>query len=311
MAIELEQKGRTPKARWLSPQLKANITGYLFISPWLVGFLTLVAGAMVASLGISFLKTDLMQETQFVGLMNYRDILRDELVGKALVNTAYYSFAMVPLGTATALVIALLLNQNIRGLGFFRTVYYLPAVVAGVAVSLLWMWMYNPDLGLINGLLAKVGIRGPRWLYGSDWAMPSLIIMSVWGSGGSMLIFLAGLQGIPTALYEAAKIDGANTLRQFWHVTIPMLTPTIFFSVIMRIIGSWQVFTQVYIMTNGGPNNATLTMVLLLYRKAFMLFRFGYGSAIAWVLFAIIMVFTVIVFRSSALWVYYAGEVKK
>jgi len=266
---------------------------------------------MVASLGISFFKTDLLSETKFVILDNYGKMLQDKLVAKALFNTAYYSFATVPLGLSLALMIALILNQGLRGQGFFRTVYYLPSVVSGVALSVLWSWIFHPDLGLLNGLLAKVGIQGPMWLASEQWAMPSFVIMSLWGTGGSMLIFLAGLQSIPTALYEVAAMDGANAWQRFWHVTIPMMTPTILFSLVMRIIGSWQVFTQAYVMTSGGPNNATLTMVLLLYRQAFQNYRFGYSSALAWLLFAIILLFTLLIFRSSEAWVYYAGEVKK
>jgi multiple sugar transport system permease protein len=236
------------------------------------------------------------------------------LVAKSLVNTAYYSFAMVPLGTALALLIALLLNQDIRGRSIFRALYYVPSIVSGVVVSILWAWLYHPDQGLINSVLGFLGMwkimDPPRWIYSETLAMPSLILMSLWGTGGSMLIFLAGLQGIPTALYEAAHIDGANAWHRFWNITIPMLTPTIFFSIIMRIIGSFQVFTQAFIMTQGGPNNATLTMVLYLYRKAFEQFRFGYASVLAWILFVVIMVFTLSVFRSSAMWVYYEAEIK-
>ena len=293
----------------LSRRAKEEIAGYLFISPWIIGFLVFIAGAMAVSFVTAFLETDFLQNTEFVGLGNYsRIIVVDKLFRKALFNTAYYAFSMVPLGTAFALIIALLLNQGIRAQGFFRTVYYLPSVVSGVAVSLLWAWLYHPDLGLINGLLAKVGIEGPRWIYSQQWAMPALIMMSAWGTGGSMLIFLAGLQSIPTALYDAAQIDGANVWHRFWNVTIPMLTPTIFFSVVMRTIGSWQVFTQAYVMTGGGPNNATLTLVLLLYRRAFTEFRFGYASALAWILFTVVMFFSLMIVKSSALWVYYEGE---
>jgi len=315
-----EQKAGVPTAQWQgrarkwlspSPRAKDNIIGYLFISPWLVGFFIFVAGAMVASLGISFFKTDLLSETKFVILGNYGKMLQDKLVAKALFNTAYYSFATVPLGLSLALMIALILNQGLRGQGFFRTVYYLPSVVSGVAMSVLWSWIFHPDLGLLNGLLAKVGIQGPMWIASEQWAMPSFVIMSLWGTGGSMLIFLAGLQSIPTALYEVAAMDGANAWQRFWHITIPMMTPTILFSLVMRIIGSWQVFTKAYVMTEGGPNNATLTMVLLLYRQAFQNYRFGYSSALAWLLFVIILLFTVLVFRSSDAWVYYAGELRK
>jgi len=287
------------------------IVGYLCISPWIIGFLVFTLGAMLASLGISFLRTDMLTETRFVGLDNYRKMISDSLVRKSLINTAYYSFAMVPLGTIIALLIALLLNQGVKLQGTFRTIYYLPSIVSGVAVAVLWAWLYNPELGLINAVLAKFGIQGPRWIYSTRWAMPSMIIMSLWGAGGSMLIFLAGLQSIPTMLYEAATIDGAGPWRRFWHITLPLLTPTIFFSVVMRIIGSWQIFTQAYVMTAGGPNNATLTVVLYLYRKAFEQFHFGYASAIAWVLFFIILGFTLLIFKSSELWVFYESEVKK
>jgi len=301
--------------RWasrLTPRAREEIAGYLFISPWIVGFLVFTAGAMVASLVLSLFKTNMLQSSTFVGLRNYANILlHDELARRAFFNTAYYSFATVPLGTALALVIALLLNQGVKAQGLFRTIYYLPSVVSGVAVAIVWAWMFHPDLGLINGVLAKIGIEGPRWIASEEWAMPAFIVMSMWGTGGSMLIFLAGLQSIPTALYEAARIDGANAWQRFWNVTIPMLTPTIFFSIIMGVIGSWQVFTQAYVMTSGGPNNATLTVVLLLYRKAFQAYRFGYSSALAWVLFCVILVFSSLIIKSSAVWVYYEGEVKK
>ena len=295
----------------LSSSAKKELIAYLCISPWIIGFLVFTVGAMAMSLVLAFLKTDLLRGYEFVALGNFSRMLDDKLVRKALLNTTYYAFAMVPLGTMFALMIALIMNQRIWGQGFFRTVYYLPSIVSGVAVSILWSWLYQPDTGLINSLLAMVGIQGPRWIYSRQWAMPSLILMSVWGTGGSMLIFLAGLQSIPTVLYEAAKIDGATAWHRFRHVTIPMLTPTIFFNVVMRIIGSWQVFTQAYIMTQGGPANATLTMVLYLYRKSFEHFHFGYASALAWLLFIIILLFTLLAFRSSELWVYYEGEVKR
>ena len=296
----------------LSPRAREEIAGYLLILPWLLKFLVFTAGGMIASLIISLHKTDMLQTSQFVGLRNYaRILLSDPTSRRAFLNTAYYSFAMVPLGTALSLAIAMLLNQGVKAQGLFRTVYYLPSVVSGVAVSIVWAWLFNPDLGLINGWLAKIGIEGPRWIYSEKWAMPSFIIMSLWGTGGSMLVFLAGLQSIPTALYEAARIDGANAWHRFWRITIPILTPTIFFSVTMRIIGSWQVFTQAYVMTSGGPNNATLTVVLHIYRQAFQAYKFGIASSMAWLLFAIIMFFTLLMLKGSPLWVYYAGEEKR
>jgi len=296
--------------------VREALAGYLFISPWILGFLVFTAGAMLASLGISMLKTDFLTHAEFVGLQQFQRIWQDtrHLTQKALINTAYYSFAMVPLGTGFALGIAVLLNQGIKGQSIWRLIYYLPSIVSGVAVSILWAWLYSPDLGLINSLLWRVGFyphilsKPIRWIYSEEWAMPSLIIMAVWGSGGSMLIFLAGLRNIPTSLYEAAEIDGATSWQRFWNITIPMLSPTIFFSIVMRIIGSFQVFAQAFVMTQGGPNNATLTMVLYIYRKAFQQLHFGYASALAWVLFAIILLFTLVVVRSSDFWVYYAGE---
>lgn len=296
---------RTPQ---LTPRAREAIGGYLFLLPWIVGFVTLFGGPVIASFGISLFRTDFMNESTFVGFQQYKALIEDRLVGKALFNTAYYSFVMVPLSTALALGIAIILNQDIKLQGLWRTLYYIPSVVSGVAVSILWMWLFQPDVGLLNDLLWKVGIDGPRWIYSEEWAIPSMILMGLWGSGGSMLIFLAGLRGIPTALYEAAKIDGAGPFLRFWHITIPMLTPTILFSLVMGIIGSFQIFTQVYIMTSGGPNNATLTVILLLYNRAFRQFRMGFASALAWVLFAILLVLTLIAIRSSEWWVFYAGE---
>ncbi len=292
----------------LRPRVREAIGGYLFLLPWIIGFVTLFGGPMIASFGISLLRTDFLNEATFVGLGQYRTLLGDPLAGKAFLNTAYFSFVSVPLSTIMALGIAIILNQGIRLQGVWRTIYYIPSVVSGVAVSVLWMWLFQPDVGLLNALLAMVGIDGPRWIYSEEWAIPSMILMSLWGSGGSMLIFLAGLRNIPTALYEAAQIDGAGPFLRFWHISIPMLTPTILFSIVMGIIGSFQIFTQAYIMTSGGPNNATLTVILHLYNKAFRQFRMGYGAALAWILFAILLVITLLTIRSSQFWVFYAGE---
>jgi multiple sugar transport system permease protein len=287
------------------------ITAYLCILPWLIGFLAFVLGPMLFSLGLSFFESDLLTRTYFVGFDNYRDLFQETLFWQSLKVTFIYAFTTVPLGATIALLIALLLNQNLLGLSLWRTIYYLPTVISGVAVSLLWLQIFNPRAGLLNNFLALFGIQGPTWLYSSTWALPSLIMMSVWGVGANMLLYLAGLQSIPTQLYEAATIDGANALRRFWHVTIPMLTPTIFFNVIISLIGAFQFFTQSFIMTEGGPNNATLSMVLFLYRKAFLQIRFGYASAAAWVLFAIIITFTLLFQYSSRRWVYYEGEAVK
>ena len=296
---------------YLSPQARNNVAGYLFILPWLIKLLFLIAGAVLASLGVSFLETDFLTKFNFVGLRNYTKMFEDPLFWQSLKVTAFYTFGTVPLAIVFALSIALLLNQKVAALGVARTVYYLPSIVSGVAISILWTYLLNPRYGLVNQGLAMLGIEGPKWIYSTTWAVPSFILMGVWAAGGNMLLYLAGLQGIPTALYEAAKIDGANAWHCFWRITIPMLTPTIYFNLIMNIIGSWQVFTQSYIMTSGGPNNATLTMVLFLFRKGFQQFHFGYAAAIAWVVFAIVMVFTLLVIRSSEAWVYYAGELRR
>jgi multiple sugar transport system permease protein len=292
----------------LSQRAREEIAAYLFISPWLIGFVIFTAGAMLFSLGLSFYDTDLLTSVRFVGLDNYRELFDDRFVGQALRVTTIYTFVTVPLGAIFALALAVLMNQPMRWRGFFRTVYYLPSVVSGVAVAVLWQWLYHPDFGLINAILEFFGVDGPRWLFSREWALPALIIMALWSVGGSMLIFLAGLQGIPTELYDAAQVDGAGRWQRFWHVTIPMLTPTIFFNLVLGIIASYQAFTNAYVMTEGGPGSATLMMVLLLYRVAFEQFNFGFASAIAWLLFAIILLFSLIVIRSSNFWVYYGGE---
>ncbi len=289
----------------LKPATQEALYGYLLMSPWIIGFLIFTAGPMIASFIIGLYQTDFLTQTTYVGFQNFRNVVTDRLVYKAFLNTAYYAFTMVPLSTLFALMIAVLLNQGIRGQSIWRTVYYLPSVVSGVAVSMLWRWLYQPDIGLFNSILFNLGIQGPRWIYSEEWAMPSIILMSLWGSGGAMLIFLAGLRGIPTVLYEAAEIDGAGPFMRFFAITIPMLTPTIFFNVVLNIIGSWQVFTQAYVMTNGGPNNATLTAVLHIYRTGFRDMYFGYASAQAWMLFMVILVFVVLALRSASSWVQY------
>ena len=295
----------------LSERNREEIAGYLCIMPWLIGFVVFTAGAMIFSLGLTFFRTDLLSEFRFVGLDNYVTLAKDPFFHKSLVITSYYTFVTVPLGLIVGLTIALGLNEKIPLQSLWRTFYYLPSVVSGIAVAILWRWVFNPDIGLLNQTLQLVGIDGPRWLYSEEWAMPAFIIMGLWGSGGGMLLYLGGLQGIPTVLYEAARIDGANRWKTFWRITLPMLSPTIFFNLVMSIIGSFQVFTQSLVMTNGGPNYATLTMMLYLYRKGFEQLKFGYSSAVAWVLFLIILGFTLLVIRSSSAWVYYEGELRK
>lgn len=295
----------------LSQRQIEELTAYLFVTPWAIGFLLLTFGAMVFSLGLSAFDTDLLSSSTFVGVNNYVSLAKDPLFTKSIVVTFFYTILVVPFGTTVALVIALLLNQNVRPLGFWRTVYYLPAVVSGVAVAILWGWVLNPEAGLLNQALALVGIHGPRWFGSEEWAVPGLVLISLWGTGTNMLLYLAGLQSIPTEMQEAARIDGATSFRVFLHITLPLLTPTIFFNVVINIIGSFQVFTTAYVLTSGGPNNATLTMVLYIYRLGFQLFHFGYASALAWVLFAIILIFTLLIVRSSSAWVFYEGGLRR
>ncbi|MCE7989605.1 MAG: sugar ABC transporter permease [Caldilinea sp. CFX5] len=301
----------TPRSRWkISQRTRDNIAGFLFISPWLLHFFALIAFAMLYSLWISLNETDLFT-WRFIGFTNYTKLWNDDLFWKSFRVTAYYTFVLVPSGIIMALAIAMLMNQKVKLVGVWRMLFYLPSVVSGVAVAILWGYVLNPRFGLLNMGLRAIGIEGPRWLFSETWAVPGFILMGLWGAGGAMLLYLAGLQGIPTQLYEAAEIDGAGSWSRFRHITIPMLTPTIYFNLLINIIGSFQVFTQSYVMTGGGPNNATLTQVLYLYRKGFQDFQFGYASALAWALFLVIMVFTVLVVRSSEGWVHYEGELKK
>jgi multiple sugar transport system permease protein len=285
------------------------IYGYLLISPWLIGFLVFTLIPMIASLYLSFTNYELFKQTQWTGPSNYIRLSRDKLVGIALYNTAYYVFIGVPLRLIFALLLAVLLNQKIKGTTIFRALFYLPSVTSSVAMALLWLWLFNPDFGLINYILSLLGIKGPGWLVDAGWSKPALIIMSLWGVGPTMMIFLAGLQGIPESLYEAAILDGATNFRKFISITLPLLSPVMLFNLIIQIIQSFQVFTSAYVMTGGGPVNSTLFYVLYLFRIAFQFLEMGYGSALAWVLFAIILVFTVIQMKLSSYWVYYEGGI--
>ncbi len=285
------------------------IAFYLCISPWIAGFLLFYLGPMVASFYFSLTRWDLLTPPNFVGVDNYTRIFtRDPLFWKSLKITCIYTFTYVPLDLVGGLLIALLMNQRVRGIGVFRTVYYLPSVLAGVAYVVMWMWMFNPRAGLINTALSYMGIQGPRWLQDPNWALPALIIMSLWGIGRSMVIYLAGLQDVPGELYEAARIDGANRWQEFWKITLPLLTPSILFNLIFGIIMTFQSFTSVFVATNGGPLNSTLFYVLYLYRKAFEHLSMGYASAMAWILFLIVLACTIAILRTSGRWVFYRAS---
>jgi multiple sugar transport system permease protein len=289
--------------------LAENVAGFLFISPWIIGFLLFEAGPILAAMYLSLTNYDLLTTAGFVGWSNYeRMFTRDPLFWHSLRVTAIYSIASVALSTVFGLALALLLNQNVRGIAVYRTIYYLPAVVSGVAVAYMWVWVLNPEGGIVNTLLAYVGIHGPNWLFSIEWALPSFILMSLWGFGGGMVLYLAGLQGVPTEFYEAAALDGAGRWARIRHITIPMISPVIFFTFVVGMINSFQVFTSAFVMTAGGPANATLFYVLYLYRNAFQNFRMGYAAALGMVLFAIILALTIASFRLSRRMVYYEGR---
>jgi len=282
---------------------------YLFISPWIIGFVLFGAGPILGSLVVSFTDWNLLSPPKWVGLGNFQRMWNDRFVSIALKNTLYYGIGSVLLGVVVSFLLALLLNQKVRGQAIFRTIFYLPSVVSGIAVALLWINIFNPDFGLLNQGLRAIGVdEPPGWLVSPTWAMPALILMSVWSAGGSMVIYLAGLQSIPEHLYEAASIDGAGVWAKFWNITVPMMSPVIFFNLIVGFITSLQAFVQIFVMTNGGPANATLVYGLYLYRSAFQNFQMGYASALSWLLFIVIIGITIVQFVLARRWVYYEAD---
>lgn len=299
-----------PQARRLSPARRREaLWGMLCVAPAVLGFLLWEIGPIVASLGIAFTDWNIVSSPSWVGPDNFRQIFTaDELFWQALRVTVLYALASVPLRLLLAFALALLLNQKLPGLPFFRTIFYLPAIVPLIAGSVLWLWLFNPDFGLLNSLLGAVGLSGSQWIYDPGSVLPSLVLMSLWDVGPMVLIFLAGLQGVPRHLLEAVEVDGGNAWHRLRHITIPMVTPTILFNLILSIIGALQTFVQPYVMTDGGPNNASLFYVLYVVRNAFEQQEMGYAAALAWVLFVIIAVLSVLVFRTSNRWVYYEGE---
>jgi multiple sugar transport system permease protein len=289
----------------------AALTGLAFASPWILHFLVFIAYPIALSFYYSLCDYDTLSPPHWVGVENYRWLFtQDPLFWKSLWNTFYMVLLGLPLSMGVSLALAFLLNQKVRGIAFYRTVFYLPSIVPVVATSILWLWLLNPEIGLINSGLSHVGLRGPGWLIDPASAKPALILMGLWSAGGGMIIYLAGLQDVPQSLYEAAALDGAGPWARLWNVTLPFLSPILLFNLIMGLIGSFQYFTQVYVMTNGsgGPQDATLFYALRLFRSAFIDFNMGYASAMAWVLFGITVACALAIFRTSARWVYYAGE---
>lgn len=287
--------------------MKRKLTPYIFLSPILIGMLVLSVGPILVSFIASFTQWDIVSPPQWIGAGNYKEIVSSDLFWQVLRNTFYYVALAVPLTIILSLLLAIAVNRKLKGIGLFRTVYFLPVVTSMVAVAIVWGWLYNPEYGLINyALRSWFGVQGPAWLRDPNWAMPAMIIVGVWKAlGYNMMIFLAGLQSVPDEYYEAARLDGANTRQRFFSITLPMLTPTIFFVLVVTLIGSFQVFEQTYILTRGGPANATLTISYFIFQNAFQFFRMGYASALAYVLFAIVFVLTLIQLRYQRKWVFY------
>jgi multiple sugar transport system permease protein len=306
-APELEHRPRghviATTARRRRPRWR-DVRGFFYVLPWLIGFALFQLFPFVASFAISFTKWDFGGDPVFVGLGNYRALLEDKLLRKSLANTVYYTVLHVPGSIAIAFSLALLLNQRARFVTVYRTLFYLPSVTTGVATAIIWIWLLQPD-GLVNRGLGLVGVQGPAWLASTTWSLPALVLMSFWSVGGSMVIFLAGLQGVPESLFEAVSIDGGGEWAKFRHVTVPLMTPYIFLSAVLGVIGSFQVFTQALVMTSGGPADATTFVVLVMYWAGWQWWQMGYATAIAWMLLVIILLFTAIQFRVARSWVYY------
>lgn len=295
-----------------SPLRQESRWGVLMALPAIIGFAAFTLLPMVASLVISLTDWTIGGSPSFVGLANYKRMFTaDDSFYKSLWSTLYYTLGAVPLLLIVAFAVALLLNQPVRGQSLFRVIYYLPAIVPIVANSMLWIWLFNPDFGLLNTLTEKAGLPRSQWIFDETTAIPSLVLMSVWGFGNVAVIFLAGLQGVPRQLYEAIAVDGGGAWRKFRHITLPMMTPTIFYSLVTSVIGALQVFVQAAVMTEGGPNDSTLFYIYYLYRTAFTNNEMGYASALAWILFLVIMAITVVLFKNSSRWVYYeAGSTR-
>jgi len=299
-----------PKPWYQTLRGKEAISFYLFIAPWTIGFLVFTLGPILASMVLSFTQYDIILPPKFVGLKNYIELFGDPLFYTSLYNTLYIVVFAVPLGMLASFAIALLLNQKVRFMAAYRTAYFMPSIVPAVASAALWIYLLQPQWGLINGFLEAIGISGPGWLASEVWSKPAIIMMMVWASGGTMIIYLAGLQDIPEVLYEAAEIDGANWWRKLRYVTLPLMTPTIFFTLVIGVIGTFQIFAVIFVLTDGmgGPLNSTLVYLIYVYRNAFNFFRMGYASAMAWVLFLIILGLTWLQFKTASRWVYYEVE---
>jgi len=295
------------KSRPLKERNKIDF--FIFASPWLLGLVLFTMGPLFTSLILGFCEWDILSSPKFIGIRNYKKLFNDPIFWKSLSNTAFYAGIQVPLGILLSLFLAVLLNQKLRGITFYRTLYFLPSITPVVAIALFWQWIFEPQFGILNKLLRGLGEKyPPHWLFDTFWVKPAFIIMGLWGAGTGMLIFLAALQGVPQELYEAADLDGVNWWEKHWYITIPSISPAIFFNLVMGVIGAFQIFTQAYVMTRGGPAFASLFYVLYLYQNAFEHLEMGYASAQAWILFAIIFSLTFLQQKISRRWVYYEYE---
>lgn len=299
----------------MSLRAREEIAGWLWTSPWLIGFLLFVLGPMLISLYLSFTKYAIGSTPQFIGVDNFVRALsgKDDLFWPSMGRTVEYAFVMVPIGISLSLLAATLLNQGLKGTSIFRTLYFLPSLTPVVASAVIWRWLYQPDFGAINWLLWELGVdEGPRWLNNPQSALPSLMLIGLWASvgGGAMVIFLAGLQSVPRELHDAASIDGANAWQRFRSITLPMISPTIFFNLVIGIIAALKVFAVAVLATSGGPNYATWFFNLHLYNNAFQFFEMGYASALAWIFFLLVVTLTYLNVRWSRNWVHYEGEVR-
>ena len=293
---------------------RETIEGILYLSPWIIGFIVFVAGPLFASIYLSFTKYNVLRPPQFIGFDNFiYAFSKDDLFLPSIWRTFYYSLLLVPLGLIGSLFAAILLNQKLAATSIWRTLYFLPTLTPLVAAALLWRWLLSPDMGLVNYSLAQIGIQGPGWLNSTTWAIPSLVIIGLWSSiGGSrMIIFLAGLQDVPAELLESAEIDGAGTLAKFWNVTLPLVSPTIFFNLVLGVIFALRTFEVAFVATNGGPARATWFISLHIYQNAFVSFDMGYASALSWLFFIVLSVLTLVNFKLSGQWVFYQGERKE
>jgi multiple sugar transport system permease protein len=280
---------------------------FVFVSPWLFGFIALMLIPMVISAYISLTSWNLLKPPVFVGLKNYQTIFNDSLFYKSLSVTFTYVIFAVPLNIAVSVLLAMLLNNKLAGMNIFRTIFYLPATVSGVVIALVWMWMFQPEFGILNHILSLIGIQGPKWIYDEHWAMPSMIFMSLWNVGANIILYLAALQGVPTEQYEAADIDGAVGWQKFKSITLPGISPVLLFTLLTGIIGAMQTFSQSYIMTQGGPNMATYFYAYYIYNNAFVYRKMGEASAQGWIMFFIIFLISLVVLKTSANRVYYEG----